>query len=230
MPDYYLINYGFVILGIVITLAASINVRATYARYSKIANIEGLTGADAAQAILSAAGINDVEIRPIGGSLTDHYSPREKVLRLSEGVFGASSVAAVGIAAHECGHAIQHKEAYGPLKLRSLSVPLANIGGYLSWPVILLGIWFELSGLAQFGIFLFMFVVFFELITLPVEFDASRRALKALENSGLLVQDEIGGARKVLNAAALTYVAALLSTILQLLRLIMLVNGGRRRR
>jgi Zn-dependent membrane protease YugP len=230
MPDYYLINYGFVILGIVITLAASINVRATYARYSKIANIEGLTGADAAQAILSAAGINDVEIRPIGGSLTDHYSPREKVLRLSEGVFGASSVAAVGIAAHECGHAIQHKEAYGPLKLRSLSVPLANIGGYLSWPVILLGIWFELSGLAQFGIFLFMFVVFFELITLPVEFDASRRALKALENSGLLVQDEIGGARKVLSAAALTYVAALLSTILQLLRLIMLVNGGRRRR
>ncbi len=230
MPDYYLINYGFVILGIVITLAASINVRATYARYSKIANIEGLTGADAAQAILSAAGSNDVEIRPIGGSLTDHYSPREKVLRLSEGVFGASSVAAVGIAAHECGHAIQHKEAYGPLKLRSLSVPLANIGGYLSWPVILLGIWFELSGLAQFGIFLFMFVVFFELITLPVEFDASRRALKALENSGLLVQDEIGGARKVLSAAALTYVAALLSTILQLLRLIMLVNGGRRRR
>ena len=230
MPDQYMITYGLVILGVVITLAATLNVRITYAKYSKIANRRGLTGADAAQMILASYGIDDVDIRPIGGSLTDHYSPREKVLRLSEGVFASNSIAAVGIAAHECGHAMQHREAYGPLKLRSLSVPLANIGGYLSWPVIILGIWFGLNGLAQFGIILFMFVVFFELITLPVEFNASRRALTVLENNGLLGDEEMSGVRKVLIAAALTYVAALLSTILQLLRLIVIVNGGRRRR
>ncbi len=230
MPDYYMITYGLVILGIIITLAASINVRATYSKYSKVANARGLAGADAARMILTAAGINDVDIRPIGGQLTDHYSPREKVLRLSESVFASNSVAAVGIAAHECGHAMQHKEEYGPLKLRSLSVPLANIGGYLSWPVIILGIWIGSTPLAEAGVVLFMFVVLFELITLPVEFDASRRALTVLESNGLLGNEEMSGARKVLRAAALTYVAALLSTILQLLRLIMLVNGGRRRR
>jgi predicted Zn-dependent protease len=179
--------------------------------------------------ILRNAGINDVSVQFIPGSLTDHYSPTEKVLRLSESVYGSTSVAALGVAAHECGHAIQHKEGYAPLKLRSISVPVANIGSMLSWPLILIGLAMGYMGLAQIGVILFTFVVLFQLITLPVEFDASRRAMIALEEQNILAGSELSAAGKVLKAAALTYVAALLSSILQLLRLIMLTRGGRRR-
>lgn len=176
------------------------------------------------------AGIYDVRIEHIRGTLTDHYSPNEKVLRLSDSVYDSTSVAAIGVAAHECGHAIQHKEGYFPLKLRSASVPIANIGSKLSWPIVILGLILGYVGLARIGVYLFTFVVLFQLITLPVEFDASRRVLTILEDSRLLIGGELKGATKVLRAAALTYVAALFSTILQLLRLIMLTQGNNRRR
>ena len=169
-----------------------------------------------------------MRIERISGNLTDHYSPSEKVLRLSDSVYNQTSVAAIGVAAHECGHAIQHQVGYGPLKLRSLSVPIANIGSKLSWPILIAGLAMGSFGLAQVGVWMFVAVVFFQLITLPVEFDASHRAIKILDQSNMLAGEELSGSKKVLMAAALTYVAALFSTILQLLRLIMIVNSSRR--
>ena len=180
---------------------------------------------------MHGAGIYDVRIEHIRGNLTDHYSPTEKVLRLSDSVYGSTSVAALGVAAHECGHAIQHKVGYFPLKMRAVSVPVANIGSKLSWPIILIGMIIGQMGIARIGVLLFGFVVLFQLITLPVEFDASHRALKILEEKRLLIGGEMKGATKVLKAAALTYVASLFSSILQLLRLLILTQGnGRRRR
>ena len=180
---------------------------------------------------MHGAGIYDVRIEHIRGNLTDHYSPTEKVLRLSDSVYGSTSVAALGVAAHECGHAIQHKVGYFPLKMRAVSVPVANIGSKLSWPIILIGMIIGQMGIARIGVLIFGFVVLFQLITLPVEFDASHRALKILEEKGLLIGGEMKGATKVLKAAALTYVASLFSSILQLLRLLILTQGnGRRRR
>ncbi|MCR5754162.1 MAG: zinc metallopeptidase, partial [Acetatifactor sp.] len=175
-----------------------------------------------------SAGITDVRVERVSGNLTDHYSPREKVLRLSDSVYSSTSVAAVGVAAHECGHAIQHQHGYAPLKLRSLSVPLANIGSTLSWPIIVLGLIFSWYSVVDLGILLFVVVVFFQFITLPVEINASRRALGVLEKDGILGSQELGGARKVLIAAAFTYVAALLNAILQLLRLVLIRNSRRR--
>lgn len=229
---YY--GYGYdwtiilVLIGAAISGLASLNVRSTYAKYSKLRNYRGITSNQVAEHILHAAGIYDVRIERIRGNLTDHYSPNEKVLRLSDAVYGQTSVAALGVAAHECGHAIQHQEGYAPLKLRSASVPLANIGSWVSWPVILIGLLVGFTPLAQLGIFLFTFVVAFQLITLPVEFDASARALRILEQDHILEGEEHAGATKVLKAAALTYVAALFATILQLLRLVYIVNGRRR--
>lgn len=223
-------TYILVLIGAAICAAASWNVSNTYKKFSSFSNARGITSQAAAEYILHSAGIYDVRIERIGGSLTDHYSPGEKVLRLSESVYGGTSVAAIGVAAHECGHAIQHQVGYAPLKLRSLSVPIANIGSRLSWSVILLGLILGMTGLARAGVVLFAFVVFFQLITLPVELDASHRAMKVLDQGGLLAGDELSGARKVLTAAALTYVAALFSSILQLLRLYLLTNGNRRRR
>ena len=180
---------------------------------------------------MHGAGIYDVRIEHIRGNLTDHYSPTEKVLRLSDSVYGSTSVAALGVAAHECGHAIQHKVGYFPLKMRAVSVPVANIGSKLSWPIILIGMIIGQMGIARIGVLLFGFVVLFQLITLPVEFDASHRALKILEGKRLLIGGEMKGATKVLKAAALTYVASLFSSILQFLRLLILTQGnGRRRR
>ena len=180
---------------------------------------------------MHGAGIYDVRIEHIRVNLTDHYSPTEKVLRLSDSVYGSTSVAALGVAAHECGHAIQHKVGYFPLKMRAVSVPVANIGSKLSWPIILIGMIIGQMGIARIGVLLFGFVVLFQLITLPVEFDASHRALKILEEKRLLIGGEMKGATKVLKAAALTYVASLFSSILQLLRLLILTQGnGRRRR
>ncbi|MCR5196159.1 MAG: zinc metallopeptidase [Pseudobutyrivibrio sp.] len=231
---YYGYGFGYdwtiilVLIGAAISGLASMNVRSTYNKFSRIKNYRGITSNEVAEHILHSAGIYDVRIERIRGNLTDHYSPNEKVLRLSDAVYGQTSVAALGVAAHECGHAIQHQEGYAPLKLRSASVPLANIGSWISWPVILIGLIIGYTPLAQLGIFLFTFVVAFQLITLPVEFDASARALKILERDHILDGDEHAGAKKVLTAAALTYVAALFATILQLLRLVMLVNGRSR--
>lgn len=227
---YWDATYILVLIGAVISAIASWNVNRTFKRFSNSFNRRGLTAQDVAAMILRGAGITDVRIERIRGNLTDHYSPTEKVLRLSDSVYGATSVAALGVAAHECGHAIQHQVGYFPLKLRAISVPVANIGSKLSWPVILVGLILGLTGLARLGVFLFTFVVLFQLITLPVEFDASGRALKILEERGILLPEEMDGAAKVLKAAALTYVAALFSSILQLLRLILLTRGNGRRR
>ena len=221
---YFDPTYILVIIGVIITSIASIRVRTTFNKYSKLANSRGYTSQDVANIILKSAGITDVRIERIRGNLSDHYSPKEKVLRLSDTVYGSNSVAAIGVAAHECGHAIQHKVGYAPLKLRSVSVPMANIGSWISWPLIILGIVFGLTPLAQVGVVFFSFVVLFQLITLPVEFNASRRALKILEENNILYGEELSGASRVLRAAAMTYVAALLSAILQLLRLVLLVN------
>ena len=232
---YYGYGFGYdptiilVLIGAVISGIASMNVQRTYNKYSKIRNYRGLTSNQVAEHILHAAGIYDVRIERIRGNLTDHYSPNEKVLRLSDAVYGQTSVAALGVAAHECGHAIQHQQGYAPLKLRSASVPLANIGSWISWPIILIGLLIGYTPLAEVGVFLFTFVVVFQLITLPVEFDASARALRILEQDHILEGEEHVGATKVLKAAAMTYVAALFATILQLLRLVLLVSGNRRR-
>jgi hypothetical protein len=227
---WYDSTYILVLIGALISFIASINVNNTYKRYSRVGNSRGMTSQQAAEAILHWAGIYDVRIERINGNLTDHYSPREKVLRLSDSVYGSTSVAAIGVAAHECGHAIQHQVGYAPLKLRSVSVPVANIGSTLSWPLILIGLILGSSELAELGVLLFIFVVAFQLITLPVEFNASGRALKILNQQNMLFGNEMSGARKVLTAAALTYVAALFSSVLQLLRLILLTQGGGRRR
>lgn len=226
---YFDPTYILVLIGALISMVASINVNSTYRRFSTVMSMRGVRAEEAAQRILHDAGIYDVRIERIRGELTDHYSPSEKVLRLSDAVYGSTSVAAIGVAAHECGHAIQHKVGYAPLSLRSLSVPVANIGSKLSWPLILIGLLIGSTPLAQIGVILFLAVVLFQLITLPVEFNASHRALQVLKQDSMLSMDELSGARKVLTAAALTYVAALFSTILQLLRLVMIVNGGRRR-
>lgn len=227
---YWDSTYILVLIGVAISALASWNVKHTFEKFRTVSNRNRMQGAECAKEILNQAGIYDVRIEPVGGSLTDHYSPREKVLRLSESVYGSNSIAALGVAAHECGHAIQHEKEYLPLILRSISVPAAKIGSQLSWPVILLGIFLENINLANLGVLLFTLVVIFQLITLPVEFDASRRALRMLEQHNILEADELGGARKVLGAAALTYFAALLTTILQLIRLILIVRGSGRRR
>ena len=232
---YYGYGFGYdptiilVLIGAIISGIASMNVQRTYKKYSKLRNSRGITSNQVAEHILHAAGIYDVRIERIRGNLTDHYSPNEKVLRLSDAVYGQTSVAALGVAAHECGHAIQHQQGYAPLKLRSASVPLANIGSWVSWPIILIGLLIGYTPLAEVGVFLFTFVVVFQLITLPVEFDASARALRILEQDHILEGEEHVGATKVLKAAAMTYVAALFATILQLLRLVLLVSGNRRR-
>ena len=228
---YYDYTYILVLIGALISFIASANVNSTFKKYSKTANGRGMTGAEAAAEILKSQGIIGVRIEKVSGNLTDHYSSTDKVLRLSESVYGSTSVAAVGVAAHECGHAIQDQEEYGPLKLRTVSVPVANIGSKLSWPIIIIGLLLGLTGLAKVGVLLFTFVVLFQLITLPVEFDASKRALAVLSDRNMLSEDELKCTKKVLSAAAMTYVAALFSSILQLLRLIALTQGnGRRRR
>ncbi len=224
---YWDSTYILVIIGALISAFASLRVKTTFRRFSDMRSVRGLSAEQVAQRILNGAGIHDVRIERVRGSLTDHYAPNEKVLRLSDSVYGSTSVAAIGVAAHECGHAIQHAVGYGPLKLRTLAVPIANIGSKLSWPIIILGLVLGLTGLAQVGVFLFTFVVLFQLITLPVEFDASSRALKILEGGNMLMDDELRGASKVLRAAAMTYVASLLAVILQLLRLVLLTRRRR---
>lgn len=230
-------TYFLVLIGALLCMLASSRVNSTYSKYSRIRSRSGITGAQAAARILSMAGIQDVRIEHIKGDLTDHYDPRNKVLRLSDTVYDSPSVAAVGVAAHECGHALQHHKGYFPLKLRSALVPAANIGSRLGLPLVLLGLFlgigFELPGggyfsLAGIGVWVFSLAVLFQIVTLPVEFNASHRALKMLGDYGLMADDEVSDCKRVLGAAALTYVAAAASSILQLLRLILL--SGRRRR
>ncbi|NBJ93770.1 zinc metallopeptidase [Parablautia muri] len=234
---FYDPTYILVIIGAVLCIAASSRVNSTYRKYSKVRSRSGMTGAEAAQRILQLSGIHDVQIQHIAGNLTDHYDPAHKVLRLSDSVYGSQSVAAIGVAAHECGHALQHKEGYAPLKIRSMLVPAANIGSKLGLPLVILGmilgIGFRLPGggyfsLAQIGVWVFAFAVLFQIVTLPVEFNASGRALKMLGNYGMLGSDEVNSCRRVLSAAALTYVAAAASSLLQLLRLLYLSNSRRR--
>ena len=221
-------TYLLLVIGMLLSLAASGRVKSTFARYKRIRSASGLTGAMAAERILRAAGIFDVEIVRISGSLTDHYDPGAKRLALSDDVYGSNSLAAVSVAAHECGHAIQHATGYTPLELRSAIVPLANIGANISWPLFAAGLIFSIQPLLTAGIVLFSLAVLFQLVTLPVEINASSRAMKNLESLGILGQNEKQGAKRVLSAAALTYVAALASSILQLLRLIILAGGRRR--
>lgn len=223
-------TYILVIIGAIICMAASGMVKSTFNKYSKYRSMSGMTGAQAAQRILDAAGIHDVQIRHISGSLTDNYNPIQKTLNLSDAVCNSTSVAAIGVAAHECGHAIQHAKKYAPLSIRSAFVPIANIGSTLAWPVILIGALMNSRSsmlIIDIGIFLFSFAVIFQLLTLPVEFNASRRALVELERLGILGTQEVGSTRKVLTAAALTYVAGAASAILQLLRIILLFGGRR---
>lgn len=221
-------TYLLVIIGAVICLLASFRVKSTFNKYSRVRSRSGLTGAQAAERILHAAGIYDVSVQHISGNLTDHYDPRNKTLRLSDSVFSSNSVAAVGVAAHECGHAIQHHKSYSPLAIRSAIVPVANLGSTLAWPLILIGLLFSRntgSFLITLGIICFSASVLFQLVTLPVEFNASGRAIRILGDMGILSREEIGGTRKVLSAAALTYVAGAAAAILQLLRLILLFGG-----
>ena len=190
--------------------------------------MSGMTGAQAAERILHSAGIYDVQVRHISGELNDHYDPRNKTLSLSDSTYGSASVAAVGVAAHECGHAIQHQKQYAPLSVRSAIVPLANFGSFAAWPLIVIGLFFTSSTgsfLINIGILCFSFAVLFQLVTLPVEFNASNRAVRILGSTGILGQEELKGTRKVLGAAALTYVAGAAASILQLLRLLILFGG-----
>lgn len=226
-------TYILVLIGALLCMAASARVNSTYKKYARVRSMSGMTGAQAAERILYQNGIHDVRIEHVRGSLTDHYDPSAKVLRLSDSVYGSNSVAAIGVAAHECGHAVQHQQSYAPLKIRSALVPVANIGSRLGLPIVLLGVIFGGAGsvLAQIGIWVFSAAVLFQVVTLPVEFNASNRAMGMLTDYGILGQQEVGHVRKVLGAAALTYVAAAASSILQLLRLVLLFGnrGGRDR-
>ena len=227
---YFDPTYILIIIAAIISLIAQWRVNSAFSKYSRVASMSGMTGAQAARMILQSNGINDVSVQRISGKLTDHYNPSTKVLNLSESVYGSTSVAAIGVAAHECGHAIQHARGYFPLSLRTALVPVANIGSQLSWVFIIVGAILSFNQtLITIGIIMFSAAVLSQLVTLPVEFNASARALEQLESNGILYRDEVSQTRKVLSAAALTYVAAAATAILQLLRLIILFGGRGRR-
>ncbi|MFV0529230.1 MAG: zinc metallopeptidase [Lachnospiraceae bacterium] len=227
-------NYYFdptiilLLIGLAITLIASARLKATFAKYRKVQSRSGLTGAQTAEKVLHSAGIYDVQIVSVQGSLTDHYDPRTRRVCLSDDVYSKTSLAAEAVAAHECGHAIQHNENYAPLNIRSAIVPVCNIGSSLAWPIFFIGLLTSIQALLWLGVIFFSAAVVFQLVTLPVEFNASSRALKRLVTTGIVTEQENKGARKVLTAAALTYVAALAASVLQLLRLL-LIAGGRNR-
>ena len=226
---YYDPTYMLIVISALISLFAQFLVNSRFSKYSRVRSRSGMTGAQAAERILQSQGIYDVAIQRVSGKLTDHYDPRNKTLNLSDAVYASTSVAAVGVAAHECGHAIQHARGYAPLSFRSALVPVANLGSQLSWLFIILGIFFGGSHtLIMIGILMFSAAVLFQLVTLPVEFNASGRALKLLSETGILQRDEVSDTRKVLSAAALTYVAAAATAVLQLLRLLRLFGGNDR--
>lgn len=222
---YYFI---FMIPGILLSLWAQFKVKSTFSKYNKVATMGGLTGAQAARLILDRNNLQYVTIEQVAGNLTDHFDPKNDVVRLSEATFNHASVGAVGVAAHECGHAVQHARGYVPMQIRSAILPVTNIGSSLSVPLIAFGFIFSITGLVYAGIALFALVAIFQLVTLPVEFNASKRAIETLDASGMVSAEESKGVRKVLSAAALTYVASLITTLLQIAYYLTLT--GRRRR
>ncbi|MCI5870203.1 MAG: zinc metallopeptidase [Dorea sp.] len=229
-PMYIDPTYILVLIGVIICMVASAKMNSTFNRYSRVRNHSGITGREAAEQILHRSGIYDVRVEHVSGNLTDHYDPKNKVLRLSDATYNSTSVAALGVAAHECGHAVQHATGYVPLKIRGSLVPVANFGSSIAWPLIIIGLFIggnSSSLLINLGILAFSLAVLFQIVTLPVEFNASNRAVRILGSSGMLYEDEVKDTRKVLTAAALTYVAGAASAILQLLRIILL-TGGRR--
>ena len=224
MDIYYLI---LVIPAMLLAMIAQIKVKSTYSKFSQVRNVRGITGAQAAQQVLAYYGINDVTIRPIAGKLTDNYNPKTKVLSLSQSNFSGTSIAAVGVACHEVGHAIQHATDYYPIKVRSSLVPVANIGSWVGIPLALAGYVMGFHPLVSIGLMLYSLIAIFQFVTLPVEFNASSRAIKAIEEQGLLYEDETQSAKKVLSAAAMTYVASLVVSLANLLRLFLRFNNRR---
>ena len=223
-------GYLLVIIAAILSLVASAKVNSTFKKYSQKHTARNITAERAARSILDSNGLHDVKIEPISGNLTDHYDPRANVIRLSESVINSTSVAAVGVAAHEAGHAVQYATNYGPIRLRASIVSLTQFSSRWAIYILMFGILLSFGFLAKIGFWLYAVVAFFQLVTLPVEFNASRRALTALEDGGALDREELSGARKVLSAAAMTYVAALLSALVQLLRLWSIVQSNERRR
>lgn len=234
---WFFYDYWYLVLvvpAMLFALIASISVNTTFEKYAKQRSMRGITGAEAARRVLDAHGLHTVQIRHVSGKLTDHYDPRDNTIYLSDAVHDSTSTAAIGVAAHEAGHAVQHATHYLPIKIRSAIIPVTNIGSRLAVPLILIGLllgaWNGNYLLAYVGIVCFSLTAVFQLVTLPTEFNASRRAMKALEGGGILDGNELRGARKVLTAAAMTYVAALAVSLAQLLRLLLIVAGNSRRR
>lgn len=229
MP-YFFMDYYYIILVIpamILAVWAQFKVKSTYNKFSKVSNNKGITGAYAAQAVLTHYGITDVRIEQVSGKLTDHYDPKAKVIRLSQGVYGSTTIAAVGIACHEAGHAAQHAQNYAPIKIRNSLVPVCNIGSTLGIPLAILGYFLGFEPLISIGLLLYAAIALFQVITLPVELNASKRAMKVIDETGLLYDDEQGGAKKVLIAAAMTYIASMLVAIANLLRLILRFSNRR---
>ncbi len=229
MPYFYFDYYYLILVvpALLLAIWAQVQVKTTYRKYSRVPNSRGMTGAYAAQAVLNFYGITDVRIERVSGNLTDHYDPRSKVIRLSDGVYNSSTVAAIGIACHEAGHAAQHAENYAPIKIRNAIIPVCNIGSTIGIPLALIGWIFSFSILIYVGLGLYAAVFIFQMATLPVEFNASRRAIKVIDETQLLRDDEIGGAKKVLAAAAMTYVASMIVSLANLLRLLLRFSNRR---
>ena len=233
---FWFYDYWYIVLvmpAIIFSMITSISVQSTFNKYSRVRSSRGITGAEAARRVLDANGLYSVKIAPVRGELTDHYNPKDNTIYLSESVYNNPSTAAIGVAAHEAGHAVQHAKEYLPIKIRTAIVPATNFASKLSIPLIILGLLFSASGmivLAYAGVACFAMSTVFQLVTLPTEFNASRRALNALSSYGILSRDELGDAKKVLSAAAMTYVAALAVSLMQLLRLLLIVDGNSRRR
>lgn len=221
-PTYYL-----VIIAMLLSVFASIGVKSTFAKYEKMKTARGITGAEAARKVLDMNGLQNVRVERVSGELTDHFDPRSNVIRLSDSTYSNTSVAAVGVAAHEAGHAVQYAVGYTPIKIRNAIVPVVNIGSSLAMPLFILGLVLNFLNLAYLGVFMFSFALVFQLITLPVELNASARAIKILDSSMILYENEVKPAKKVLKAAAMTYVAAVAATALQLLRLLLILNNRR---
>lgn len=228
MPFFYFDStYILIIIAFELSAFASYGVNATFARYKKVRSQRGMTGADAARKILDDNGLFSVRVEHISGNLSDHFDPKANVIRLSDATYADSSVAAIGVAAHEAGHAVQHATGYAPIKIRNSIVPVVNLSSQLSMPLFIIGLLLNMAGLTMLGIILFSAALVFQLITLPVEFNASNRALAILNNSNMLDKEELSAARKVLRAAGMTYVAAVAASALQLFRLLLIANRRR---
>lgn len=225
---YFDPTYIFLILGAVLSLIASAHVKSVFRKYSEVRSASGLTGTEAAESILRQNGIYNVTVHAVSGDLTDNYVPSKKVLNLSDSTRNSSSIAAIGVAAHECGHAIQDAVHYSPLLLSQKIAPACSVASQISWPLFLFGLIIGYTPLISIGIYVFIFAMLFQIITLPVEFNASYRAVQTLRSNGMLTEEELTGVKRVLTAAALTYVAAAATMLLQLLRLLILAGGRRR--